>query len=141
MQQTLPTAHPLGEPKLAEKASHVASLSKARSPLPAHQLCQLWPITSTQGALTSSGLNCSYFARWCGKHRCTCLAHRRCFINIGLLSLLFGVLLTGREQPGESERKRLDLRKLLCLSPYKSESSTQAHHTREHDEPQQSPHL
>lgn len=45
---------PLGQPGPAEKASHVASPSKARSPFPAKQLCQLWPATSTPPSLDFS---------------------------------------------------------------------------------------
>lgn len=73
---------PLGQPGPAEKASHVASPSKARSPLPAKQLCQLWPATSTRRASISPGHNDTCFAKSSGESACTCLANGRCFIDV-----------------------------------------------------------
>lgn len=75
---------PLGQPGLAEKASPVASPSKARSPLPANQPSQLWPATSNQQASVPAGPH----AATCPggtETVCTSPVHRRCFLDIYLL--------------------------------------------------------
>lgn len=68
---------------------------------------------------------------------CTGQAHRRGFINT-CLSLLVGESLIEEEQLGESQRQRLDLRKMVRFSPHRSERPTRADHTSAHGEPGQS---